>query len=97
MNPDWWQKHQLVKHQRDQHFAAANLGNVLHAAAGLLVFLTYWHQPELWRLRVNPTFHVFEIEGVGRRIEWAPSYKLKDFANAEVQPDNEVDEIMPYG
>ena len=36
-------------------------------------------------------------EGVGRGIEWAPSYKLKDFANAEVQPDNEVDEIMPYG
>lgn len=38
MNPDWWQKHQLVKHQRDQHFAAANLGNVLHAAAGCSFF-----------------------------------------------------------
>jgi hypothetical protein len=28
-----------VKHERDRHFADANLENVLRAAAGLLVFL----------------------------------------------------------
>jgi hypothetical protein len=63
-NPDWWQKHQKVKHQRDLFFPDANLENVLHAAAGLLLFLTYWHQPELWKLEVSPDFHVFQIEGV---------------------------------
>jgi hypothetical protein len=46
--PDWWQRHQLVKRQRDQYFAAANLESVLQAPAGLLVFLVYWHEPELW-------------------------------------------------
>jgi hypothetical protein len=54
---------------------------VLHAAAGLLVFLVYWHQPELWALKVNPTFHIFDIEGVGRGREWVPSYELKDLEN----------------
>jgi hypothetical protein len=48
-NPDWWTEHNKVKHQRDLHFDKANLGNVLRAAAGLLVFLTYWNQPKLWR------------------------------------------------
>jgi hypothetical protein len=78
-NPDWWQKYQLVKHKRDQHFADANLGNVLYASAGLLVFLTYWHQPELWKLEVNPRFHIFEIEGIHAGVDWIGSYELKDF------------------
>lgn len=78
-NPDWWRKHQLVKHQRDQYFSDANLKNVLYSAAGLLVFLTYWHQPELWKLELNPSFHVFEIEGIPGSINWVPNYELKDF------------------
>src|SRR5262249_49446202 len=65
-NPDWWKKHQLVKHERHQHFADANLGNVLHAAAGLLVFLVYWHKPELWALKITPALEMFDIEGIGR-------------------------------
>jgi len=81
-NPDWWQKHQGVKHQRDQHFADANLENVPHAAAGLLVFLVYWHKPELWTHKVNPTFQIFEIEGVGRGIDLVPTYELKDFGKS---------------
>ncbi len=80
-NPDWWQKHQFVKHHRDQNFAAANLENVLHAAAGLLVFLVYWHKPELWALKITPALHVFDIEGIGRIGGFVPDYQLKDFGN----------------
>jgi hypothetical protein len=80
-NPDWWQKHQLVKHQRHQNFADANLGNVLHAAAGLLVFLVYWHQPELWALKITPALEVFGIEGIGRVGGFISDYRLNDFGN----------------
>jgi hypothetical protein len=75
-------KHQLVKHQRDQHYPNANLENVLQSAAGLLVFLVYWHWPELRKHEVNPTFHIFEVEGVRRGIEWVPTYELKDLGKS---------------
>jgi hypothetical protein len=81
-NPDWWQKHQLVKHQRDQHYPNASLENVLQSAAGLLVFLVYWHWPELCKHEVNPTFQIFEVEGVRRGIEWVPTYELKDLGKS---------------
>jgi hypothetical protein len=80
-NPDWWQKHQLVKHQRHQNFSDANLGNVLHAAAGLLVFLIYWHKPDLWALKIMPALHVFDIEGIPRVGGFIGDYQLKDFGN----------------
>jgi hypothetical protein len=28
---------------------------------------------------LNPSFHVFEIEGVPGSINWVPNYELKDF------------------
>jgi hypothetical protein len=55
-----------VKHQRHQYFGDANLGNVLRAASGLLVFLVYWQKPELWALQITPALHVFDIEEIGR-------------------------------
>jgi hypothetical protein len=69
----------LVKHHRDQYFADANLGNVLHAAAGLVVFLVYWHMPELLQLKITPTLQVFDIEGIGRVGGFVTRYQLKDF------------------
>jgi len=82
-NPDWWDKHQLVKHQRHQFFSDANLRNVLQAAAGLLVFLVYSHQPELWTLKITPVLEVFDIEGIGRVVGFIADYQLKDFGNRE--------------
>jgi hypothetical protein len=79
--PDWWQKHQLVKHQRHQNFSDANLGNVLHAAAGLLVFLIYWHKADLWALKIMPALHTFDIEGIPRVGGFVGDYLLKDFGN----------------
>ena len=41
-SPNWWSKgYNKIKHERDQHFSAANLGNALQAVAGLLVGIAY--------------------------------------------------------
>jgi hypothetical protein len=40
-NPDWWTSYNKVKHERDKHFALANLKNTLNAVAGLYVVLIY--------------------------------------------------------
>jgi hypothetical protein len=61
-SPDWWESHQKVKHQRDQYFKEANLGNVLKSAAGLLVLLVYWNYLELTRYDLLANFRVFEID-----------------------------------
>src|SRR5258708_39157481 len=65
-NPDWWEKHQDVKHRRDQHFADANLENELHAAAGMVRFLVYLHQPGPLALEINPSPEVFYNGGIKR-------------------------------
>ena len=36
-NPDWWRAHNLVKHNRDQHYPEANLQNAINAVGALLV------------------------------------------------------------
>jgi len=38
-SPDWWKAYNEVKHARAESFAQANLSNLLHAMAGLLVLL----------------------------------------------------------
>jgi hypothetical protein len=78
-NPEWWKKHQFVKHQRDQYFPDANLKNVLDSATGLLAFHTYWHQPEIYNLAISAPFRVFEIEGIRAGIDWVGKFDLKDF------------------
>lgn len=42
--PDWWRAHNKVKHQRDEHFALANLKNVLNAMAGLFLLVLYYYR-----------------------------------------------------
>ena len=74
-------KTSIREHRRDQYFAGANLGNVLAAASGLLVFLVYWHRPELWALKITPALEIFDIEGIGRVGGFIPDYHLKDFGN----------------
>jgi hypothetical protein len=59
-NPTWWTKHNKVKHERNAHFAEANLGNVLNAAAGLFVLLIYLHKEELSvKGYLQPKFRIF--------------------------------------
>jgi hypothetical protein len=72
----------LPRKNRERHYPNASLENVLQSAAGLLVFLVYWHWPELCKHEVNPTFQIFEVEGVRRGIEWVPTYELKDLGKS---------------
>ena len=39
--PSWWQSYNAVKHERHNHAKDANLGNALHAVAGLCVLVSY--------------------------------------------------------
>lgn len=40
--PDWWSKsYNKIKHERDQYFLEANLGNAMNATAGLLLGIIY--------------------------------------------------------
>lgn len=36
-NPEWWLAYNKTKHRRHEHYEEANLGNLLHASAALLV------------------------------------------------------------
>jgi hypothetical protein len=42
-NPEWWRQHQDVKHRRSEHFADANLGNVLSALTALHIATVYYY------------------------------------------------------
>ena len=44
-SPDWWKNaYNKIKHERDQHFDSANLGNAILAAAALLCTLLYYYK-----------------------------------------------------
>ena len=45
-NPSWWRSYNDVKHQRDLHFAEANLENCTNAIAGLFEIVLYCHKAE---------------------------------------------------
>ena len=81
-NPNWWRSYNDVKDERNKFYRDANLGNVLESAAGLLVLLTYFHQPELYDKNevLQPDFKMMRIDpqlvGVMR---WGFTYKLPDF------------------
>lgn len=45
--PAWWIANNKVKHRRNEFFHTANVGNLLHAVAGLLVVLCYYQEKAL--------------------------------------------------
>ncbi len=63
--PDWWRKHNGVKHNRDINFKDANLGNVLYAFAALyLLNLYYYHERRSIDLRKQGFFEPLEETAV---------------------------------
>lgn len=52
--PDWWRAHNKVKHQRGEHFALANLQNVLNAMAGLFLIVLYYHRDTIEGRKIEP-------------------------------------------
>jgi hypothetical protein len=84
-NPHWWKSYNQVKHERNIFYRDANLGNLLESTAGLLVLLTYHHQPDLYdqnRL-IQPDFKTMRIDSkyVGV-LRWGFDYKLPDFGKS---------------
>ena len=84
-NPHWWTSYNQVKHERNKFYQEANLGNVLESAAGLLVLLTYFHQPDLYDKHptIQPDFRTMKIDSklVGT-MRWGFSYNLPDFGKS---------------
>jgi hypothetical protein len=61
-NPRWWKDHNLVKHQRHEHFALANLQTCLGAMSGLYSLLVYLYRDELLASRLEPRPRLFRLE-----------------------------------
>ena len=57
--PDWWRAHKMVKHQRGEHFALANLENVLNAMAGLFLLVLYYYRGVIDGRRIEPPPNLF--------------------------------------
>jgi hypothetical protein len=85
-NPKWWRSYNDVKHERNKYYRDANLGNILESAAGLLVLIVYFHQPELYAKDqpFQPAFKTMRIEKrfafVAFRLAF--QYDLPDFGNS---------------
>jgi len=58
-NPDWWQAYNDVKHHRDEHFAQANLKNVLNAMASLFLVILYYYRDNTEYNRLEPIPSIF--------------------------------------
>lgn len=52
--PNWWTSHNRVKHQRNNHFAEANLRNAINAVGALLIVVTHYYQLAFTREAENP-------------------------------------------
>jgi len=61
--PSWWSDYNKVKHQRDQHFARANLKNALNAVAGLFVMVLHLYGEEARRGALVPPPQVLDVPG----------------------------------
>ncbi|WP_295446593.1 hypothetical protein [uncultured Thiodictyon sp.] len=58
--PDCWSAHNKVKHQRGEHFALANLENVLNAMAGLFLIVLHYYRRVIDGRRIEPPPNLFD-------------------------------------
>ena len=65
-NPLWWRSYNKVKHERNEHFAEANLKNVLNSVGGLLITVFYYYKLKFSvgnpNLRAKDTTRLLEPE-----------------------------------
>ncbi len=57
--PNWWRDHNKVKHNRGEHFALANLKNVLNAMAGLFIVTLHYQRLSISGKRIEPPPNLF--------------------------------------
>jgi hypothetical protein len=82
LTPDWWKKHNKVKHERNIHFRKANLENSLNSMSALFICVNYYYKivfseklgPSLKReLRFQDVTRVLKSDSGQIRFE-APYY-----------------------
>jgi hypothetical protein len=79
-SPGWWQSYNRVKHQRDQFFAEANLGNCANAIAGLFAAVLYCHKAERSSAALEPYPVLLGRAEQPELAEWeGPGYRVPDF------------------
>jgi hypothetical protein len=82
-NPNWWRSYNDVKHERQGHFASANLGNALDAMAGLFVLVSYLCEEELRARTALPWPQMLTLDpslSSDIRTNARPGHVLPDFA-----------------
>lgn len=60
--PTWWTAYNKVKHERDLHYEKANLENVLHTMAGLLISNLYLYKDLAIKGNLCPWPELFQLE-----------------------------------
>jgi hypothetical protein len=83
-NPNWWRSYNDVKHERQGHFASANLGNALDAMAGLFVLVSYLCEKELRACTALPWPQMLTLDpslSSDIRTNLQPVPVLPDFAS----------------
>jgi hypothetical protein len=61
--PFWWSDYNKVKHQRDAHFARANLKSALNAVAGLFVMVLHLYREKARLGALAPPPQVLDVPG----------------------------------
>lgn len=77
-SPCWWQAHNKVKHQRNEHSSLANQKNVKEALCGLFCLLLYLYQQELYSGDLSPLPALLDYERMPGHVSVNPGAVLPD-------------------
>jgi len=79
-NPAWWRSYNNVKHERNAHYAEANLGNALSAIAGLCVLVCYLYH-DFFESNVirRPLLFLDNKHTSGGTLLYGNRYRLPEF------------------
>jgi len=83
--PLWWESYNKVKHERNEHFAKANLKNVLNSMSGLLVSVFYFYKLK------------FISDGVSISTNRDVTYRLRDELEFLQLPDAYYNAYIMWG
>lgn len=86
--PTWWSSYNNVKHERNVYFKEANLGNVLHAVAGLCVLVCYLHYKDFIARGLatrRPFFYLDAKYNAGGHLLHSTETRLPDFVEKKTE------------
>jgi hypothetical protein len=78
-SPEWWECYQKVKHERQDHYQAANLENTFEAVSGLFCLILYYYQRALYDGRLQPWAGLFALENEPLHLVTESRNMLPDF------------------